>query len=423
MSKKLLIIIGSIVVILAVIIGVYVFISNRTSTTTPSGDGTTTDTTGVLPPIGGDRPKDDTPGTGGLFGTEVNNLPAIAALGFKATNVLSPTISSDGVHILYFDKDQKKFQEANLDGSNPQPPANLDKAYDGVTNIIWAPTKTALILERFAPENPFTQKTYIDMKDGKETDLNNFIDRIVFSPDGTKIYYQYVNNEKNKITLNIANADGSNFRVVKDFPIRNIFLAWVPVVDKLMFYLSPSGYRRSTFYLHDQNGENVLSLIDKGYAVDGLWSPKGSRLLATWAQENTNRLHLRAISIKGSEERSMTGIKTFIDKCVWSNDPADDIFVYCAIPREISTGNVLPEDYNAGKLDIIDDFYRINTKTGEKVLIAESPVDKPVDATNLVVHRSTEADDVLYFVNRKDGNALWEINLTKVKFPEETPAP
>lgn len=423
MSKKLLIIIASVVVILAVIIGVYVFIANRRGPSTPTSDGTTTDSTGILPPVGGDRPAGDTPNDGGLFGTEVKNLPAIAPIGYKATNVLSPTLAADGAHLLYFDKDQKKFQEANLDGSNPQPPANLDKAYDGVTNIIWAPSKTGLILERFAPDQPFTQKTYIDMTDGKETDLNNFIDHLTFSPDGKKIYYQYVNNEKNKITLNISNSDGSDFRVVKDFPIRNIFLSWVPVVDKLMFYLAPSGYRRSTFYLHDQNGENVLSLMEKGYAVDGVWSPKGSRLLATWAQENTKRMHLRAISIKGSDERSMLGIKTFIDKCVWSNDPADDIFVYCAVPREISTAAVLPEDYNAGKLDLIDDFYRINTKTGEKVLIAESPADKPIDAHDLVVHRSTEADDVLYFVNRKDGNALWEINLSKVKFPEETPAP
>lgn len=432
MSKRLLFIIIGLLVVLGALVAVFFFLSPDTTTPTddngiPIEDGQLQPPEDAVPNDGTDgggevQPPESIPVTESSFGTEEgspSSLPLLARLTDDPIKALRVTLSADGTKLWYFDKDEKKFYQTNFDGNNAKIFGQIPEAFEDVADVNWAPTRRSFILEQLDDDFAFNKKTFTTIETNESTELDARIDDFAFSPDGSKIYYQFVDVENNIITLNISDDDGQNFRVIKEFPIKNLQLGWIPEVDKLMFNLTPSGYRRSTFYIHDEDGENVLSLMEKGYGVEGIWSPKGTRILATWARTNSNKLHLRAVSVKSTELRDMSDIKTFIDKCVWSQDPVEDVFVYCAVPRNISGNAVLPDDYYAGKLKIVDDFYKINTKTGEKFLIAESTDEFKIDAKDLFLLRGSDHDEVIYFSNRSDDNNLWALNLNRSPLSQE----
>jgi len=97
------------------------------------------------------------------------------------------------------------------------------------------------------------------------------------------------------------------------------------------------------------------------------------------------------------------GILGLSEKCVWSDD---DINIYCALPNTI-TGNQYPDSWYQGLVSFDDFFVKINTTNGNKITIANSIKEIPVDATSLFLDKE---GDYLFFINKKD-STLWSLEV------------
>ena len=91
------------------------------------------------------------------------------------------------------------------------------------------------------------------------------------------------------------------------------------------------------------------------------------------------------------------------EKCVWSND---NINVYCAVPNTV-VGNQYPDVWYQGLVSFDDYFVKINTRTGNKITIANSANETPVDGTHLFLDND---EKTLFFINKKD-STLWSLNI------------
>ena len=70
--------------------------------------------------------------------------------------------------------------------------------------------------------------------------------------------------------------------------------------------------------------------------------------------------------------------------------------IYCAVPKELPVGAGAVRDVAR---NAADDFYRIDTESGVKTLIA-IPADEDVTASNLVL---SENQKTLFFQNARTG--------------------
>jgi hypothetical protein len=109
-------------------------------------------------------------------------------------------------------------------------------------------------------------------------------------------------------------------------------------------------------------------------------------------------------------------IQTVADKCVWApshevskKNPISDLVIYCAVPKDATSGNFL-EDWYMGSLHTSDSWWRINLTTGksEKIFAPEQGsasidvVDPSIDPSGTFIG----------FKNHMDGT-LWLLRIVK----------
>lgn len=92
------------------------------------------------------------------------------------------------------------------------------------------------------------------------------------------------------------------------------------------------------------------------------------------------------------------------EKCVWA---ADEMAVYCAIPRATATG--WPDAWYQGTASFSDRIWKIDMAARVAALIVDpvAVANVPIDGVSLAVDQK---EDVLIFTNRKDGS-LWAYDL------------
>lgn len=401
--RRTLIIVAGILAVLAIGALVFVFVRSRNSSVGEPLNNPTSNSVSIL--------NGTTNGTAGNSSSNSTNTTDNGPIVKKIldSNVAGATLNKGGNALIFFNTNANEFYSASVDGSNPQPLTQTK--FVNVKGVTISPDKTSAILSFDNPNGKISVKYFYDITKDLAIKLNENVDNFTFSPDGTKIFYKYTDTLKNVNTFNIANSNGTDWKSIKDFSLSNVLLDWIPGSNKLAFHLTPSSFRQSAYYIFDQNGENVVSVLDKGYGVDGLWSNNGERLLATFASERTINLGLVAVNADGSSNISIPNSRTFISKCTWMKD---NVSVLCAVPKEISPQYYLPDDYNNGNFSTDDNFFRYNTKTGERVQFqltdAKNTTVPQIDATNLFL---SSDQSTLYFQNRADKGALYTIRLDK----------
>lgn len=406
MNRKTLLITVGILVVLALGAVVFVFIRSRTSNVGQQVVNNSTNNTVQLPDGSNEGSVNTTNNTNANNQNE-DNSPTVRKI--VDAKLMAPALNKGGNTLIFFNTASNQFYSSGIDGSNPQP--LTETKFVNVRSVSISPSRTSAILSFDNPNGKIPIKYLYDFTKDLAIKLNENIDTFVFSPDGSKIFYKYSDTLKNVSTFNIANANGTDWKSIKNFTLTNVLLDWIPQSNKLAFHLTPSSFRQSAYYVFDQNGENVVAVLDKGYGVDGLWSQDGSRLLATFALQRTNNLGLVAVNIDGSSNISLPNSQTFIQKCLWMKD---NVSVICAVPKSIDSRYYIPDDYNNGNFSTEDSFFRYNTKTGERIQLQLAATNDDIlalpkiDAANLFL----SSDELtLYFQNRADNDSLYRIRL------------
>lgn len=229
-----------------------------------------------------------------------------------------PIWSPNGQKILFTKEVQNNGEYAselwviNSDGSNPR---FLTKGSCGS----WSPDSQHIIYSIYSGDKTIAQKIYIiDFLDAtlKETsyittDLD-YIGKAIYSPDGKKIAFEGIKNERWSIYL--INTDGSEFLELTPMLPDVTSPVWSPNGQKLAFIAHSSRLEPSEIYVIDTNGTNLINISNSPTWDDGYpsWSPDNS-MMVFMSQRDTGFFNIYAVSIDGIGLKRLTEADSTIE--------------------------------------------------------------------------------------------------------------
>ncbi|MBP9771406.1 MAG: hypothetical protein KBD16_00560 [Candidatus Pacebacteria bacterium] len=219
--------------------------------------------------------------------------------------------------------------------------------------------------------------------------LQQNIPSLAWSPTGAELSYVTITNTG--ATGRIANANGTNARVIFSSPLTEWNIAW-KTPDALLFTTNPSHYAPGTIARVTPTGGKT-HLLSGTRGLTALANPSGSRIVYSFSDGSATKLF---VYDAGSRESTALALTTLPEKCVWAND--DNII--CAIPNTLY--EKLPDAWYQNTVSFTDTFWMIDTATGLVTFLfdpQETSAGEDIDATQLSLsHDNT----VLSFINKKD---------------------
>ncbi|MFH1508620.1 MAG: hypothetical protein ABIE68_00410 [bacterium] len=392
MNKKLLIaIIIIIVTLIFVAIAVYI-ISNRNSTseTNTNTDGTSGELT--LAEEGDVIPRNISDNN--TTSQVIEETEKSYDFGKVTEKAAKGAWTSDGKTFYYYDEAENQFYKANADGTNPKEISNA--VYLPVSDIQWS-TDGKMAAFSLKDKDGNYREIILNLETGAEQVFVEEVKNVTFSPDGSKIAYQYYDPDNNVTNISVADPDGTNWKVIKEVGIQNPSINWYQS-DYIGYWNKGTGSQGNSIYSVNLDGSfNVVT--SEGYGTDAKWSPDGSRLVYSRTGKRSSTLYLFTSKSNGENEVDLK-TPTLASKCAFASDNKT---VYCAVPDFISQNAIMPDDYFSGKVLTRDSFIKIDSESGSKTQIAHyTAFEQPKDATNLNVSPDQKT---LYFTARNDGKA------------------
>jgi len=305
--------------------------------------------------------------------------------------VLGASIDASGKKVKYYDKATGNIFSVALNGSDL---STLSSAsLSGLVKAFWSPDKEKVI--SYFEDDKQTKKYLHNYSSGQSTLLNTEIKQAIWSPDSKKIASLTYDENSATSAVSIANADGSDFKIIFQTRIKDISLEW-SAVDKISIITKPSGLAEgAVIFLNQENGDFTTALSGL-FGLNAKWSPLGNILLYS-ATSESGKNPVLSYSNQFGQNKTSLGISTLADKCSFSQD---NRFLFCAIPERISENAVWPDDYYKGMIATNDSFYKINIETGQKNLLLAVDAEKSYDASEIFL---SPEEDYLIFINRRDG--------------------
>lgn len=370
--KKILIISGiAVAVILIVIVAIYFFIIPKKQSPTSAPAGQVVDTRLQLTEEEQAQglTLEDKRAQQGLT-TEavtaaVGQAPSVISVQKIAdTFVLSPVLSPDGQRVFYYDKQDGEFSAVNQDGGNPQTITEVN--FQNVWDVRWSTSRDRAIVDFSENQGRDTQSFILNLVDQSITKIDDRFKYVNFSPDGQRMAYFFEDPRRDQATLSTASLDGSDWRQIQEYRTQDGYINWHQP-NQIAFGNNPTGYEMSPVYLSPENGGELRSVAGSKYGLKALFSPDGKKIAYSYGEEkNAQQLTLW---LKGSAEDKGERVRldTFVDKCAWADD---SIHLYCGVPQTKNAYFILPDDWYKGGFITKDDFYKINTDTGQQQLLA-----------------------------------------------------
>ncbi len=312
-------------------------------------------------------------------------------------SVLGVTI--DDQKAKYYSKENGNVFESNLNGSGTVLVSS--SALPDLLKVLWSPSKNKVIA--IFDQNGEAKKYSYDYTTGISTPLDDNIGWISWSPKEDKIAYQY-NSPIAGNNISIADSDGSDWTSVFQTRMKDLIVEW-PGSSRLSIRTKPSGLAESILYTISLADGDFKKMIGETYGLAVLWSPLGDKVLFSETDSQGKNLKLKVLETKTQTIQELN-LATLPEKCAWSQDNRT---IFCAVPKDISTRAVLPDDYYKKIISFADDFYRINLETkGEtRIYKTENEEATAYDAKELLL---SPQEDYLIFINQKDGQ-LYSLKL------------
>lgn len=334
-------------------------------------------------PAGEELPKEEV--TPEIIGTSEQKL-----LQLTDFPIISPSLNPKEDRLLFYKKGGGDLLSYDFSGKEPQKIANITIV--GILEALWSPAKDRAAVFYLDGE---TLKAFLHIGTSSVAVLPQNIESFSWSPNGSSL--AYLRRENEKASLITADAGGMNQRNIAEFPLWEARLQW-SANDRISVSTAPSGLAEGFLFLFSR-GSGTLTKIARGFGLEALWSPNGSLILISSTASGGKNIRLSLLDAGGKELWS-PGMATIVDKCVFAS--ADKI--YCAIPRFISPGGVLPDDYLRGSLHTADRIVALDT---DKKEIREVFTEGTFDISDLII---TSNEEYLFFVDRRDGT-LWRYKL------------
>ncbi len=303
--------------------------------------------------------------------------------------VLSPVIGPNKEKIRFYDKDTGRVLEVPIIGGSER--VFSDVPLSGLVYAAWAPDKQR-VLTKFV-DGGGVRIYMFDHRTGRGTQLKRGIDRVAWTAVGDQILYTFFDQRTRRTTLNVADPDGRNWRILAENIAKGTRFVNVQQSTRVAFWRPPNPFEKTEL--------KIVSLLDttpkpktifKGhYNADFLFSPNGERILISSTQERGSNARMLGVANANGGEYHPLHVPTNIDKCTWA---ANSKIIYCAYP----TGNR-------------DTFWKIDVTTNKKERVID--LDKVVNSSTRYQAFDLFLDpegQALFFTNAIDGR-LYRIAL------------
>lgn len=309
--------------------------------------------------------------------------------------VLFPVLDRDGQNILYFKANEQEdlaFYKFNLETKQE---SKISDNLDMPDNIIWSPNRDKVVLKVIYNKYIFEKLNSVfadsSLQDKQETTwlydlntkkisrLNLNIQNIAWFDNDLIVYYLYeLENNTNAIFL--ANANGSNWKKIKDIDYTDgIGLFAIPPQEVYYFPILYEPGANNIYKLDIETKQN--SEIVNNKTAGQILSVSKDKILYQIANEEENNFTLGVINKDGSEKKDFN-LAANINKVTFSEKGN---FVIIAIQEQNQTNDM---------------FYKINLKSNQiEQLKYEFQIN--IDAQNLFISKNDKtlyftSDDILY---------------------------
>lgn len=371
MNKKAIAILGAIFMLIVLTLAFLIFQKRKTAQ--PETD-----------PIAQEETETQTP--------EEQQPPEVANKAIKLTDdqVVSPVLFFKGDGVTYFTRQGELYRnKLTVSGdtvllSNREALPVPIKA--GINKVIWPQASDNFIAELGDPAKPLFA-VYVNDKGGY-VDMPAKVTAMDWIPSGQQLVYLWL--DKGKTTLNIANADSTNYTVLTEMWENDNKIHVSPDGTKILYYRTGNTEAANNINAVTIDGKTFKAIVKDGYNMGVLWAPDSQQFLFGKKDVITGRTGLWLGNVVTGAVKNLD-LATSPDKAVWT---ADGTTIVVAVPKQ-PTGVA-----GSGQ----DMFYKVSASS----LIKESFDPKvSVDARELFL--SLENDRV-YFRNMLNGG-LYYLNL------------
>lgn len=206
----------------------------------------------------------------------------------------------------------------------------------------------------------------------------------------------YLENKNGAGSLKILNTASQKTQEIIKINLRDARLYWNKPSQILILVSAPTVNYPSSLWSVDLKSKKLANLVKEENGLNFTWSSNSNFGLKFSVFRRVPNLSL--VNETGTVLSDFTFL-TLPEKCVFEGPQ-----IYCAVPRFLKDGLILPDDYYKGSVYFQDDLYVFAAPSGRTDLIFSGQ-------TNLIDARSlTLNNNKLYFINRYD-NLVYGLSL------------
>ncbi|QQG44880.1 MAG: WD40 repeat domain-containing protein [Candidatus Sungiibacteriota bacterium] len=324
-------------------------------------------------------------------GEELSVGPEQKLIKLTDFSVISTALNKEENKILFYKKDGGDLFASDFTGRSLEKISNITVV--GMVGAVWSPSKDRAAVIYLDGE---TLRGFLHIGTSSVAVLPQNIQGFSWSPDGKAI--AYILPLDGKLSLTLADASGKKQKVIAGLPPLDASIRWV-AKDTIALETAASGLAEGYLLSFTPSSGLFKKILGPNFGLTTSWSSDGSRLLASYLDSAGGIVGVGVYAPSG-ELIASTGLITLPEKCFLV--PSNELF--CAVPRDIPSNSVWPDEYLRGELNTADRILSFDLKTGATREIFDSI---SFDVSELLVTKNKEA---LFFINRLDGT-LWALKL------------